>query len=128
MVHPRIDCYLVAVRAVGDARGMGEGKHDADMAWVGEVAEHERVVKTVTSAGAAVDYHGVMILQAAAAAERTPAEVDVTVDFVVFQTPAVDVDDEAVIESVEHQPRSLLVKQAAVVLVTCITTGFMSIK
>lgn len=96
------------MRAVGDGRGRYEWKHNADVAWVREVSEHERVFK-VASTGAAVRHR--VILHSAA--EGTPAEVVLFL----FETLAIDVDDEAVIESVEHQPRSLFLKQAF--LVTC---------
>jgi hypothetical protein len=103
------DAYLVAVRAVGDARGRYEWEHNADVAWVWEISEHERVFK-VASTGAAVRHR--VILQAAA--EGTPAEVVLFL----LQTLAIDANDEAVVESVEHQPRSLFLKQAF--LVTCV--------
>jgi len=58
-----------------------------------------------------------VILQAT---ERTPAEA-IVVHFLV-ETPAIDIDDEAVVERVEHQPCSLFLKQAAAfVFLTCST-------
>lgn len=120
------------MRGVGDARGRKERDHDADMSRVWEVAEHERVVFQHDvdvdfggAAGAAAVHHGnncVVVILLEAAAERASAEVVDLVDFLVDGETAVVVDvaidDEAVVvECVEHQPRSLFLKQAAAGLV-----------
>lgn len=100
--------YLVAVRAVGETRRRDEREHDANMARMWKVAQHEGVglIKVDHSAGAAVICcHGLMVLHGA-------AEYSVCAEIVSssFQALAAD-NGETVIKAVEHQPLPLFLRQ-----------------
>ena len=104
------------MRAVGETRRRDEREHDANMARMWKVAQHEGVglIKVDHSAGAAVICcHGLMVLHGA-------AEYSVCAEIVSssFQALAAD-NGEAIIKAVEHQPLPLFLRQE--IFVACQT-------